>query len=194
MLINPSTPVNYRDVVAFVQTQKRVNESSLAVDLWIDGKDAAAFIKRLREDKIIGSAYIKKTSITPGHILYYDVITNNKKPQSSPWWQLWGHKLETGFLFTRFLLRAFKNRLTGKKDPLDVVGNATKAAATELKLDYILGIDYQLDGSRHYRVELKENVDGNKAEDLVSRLRNDQTLKSYEISRSKSLLKFSPTA
>lgn len=194
MLVNPPTPVNYRDVVAFVRTQKRVNEVSMAYDLWIEQKEASANIKKLQADRILGSTYIEKTYTVPWHILYYDVIANNKKPRSSPWWQLWRYKLETGFLYTRFIFRTFKDRLAGKKDPLDVVDDATKAVAKELKLDYRLGIDYQSDGKRYYTVEIKEGVDDKQIEELTSRLRTEPTLKSFEISRSKNLLKFLPTA
>lgn len=193
MLINSPTPISYSDIIAFVKTKKQVNEGDLEWHLWIERREAAAIIKRLQTDRIIGPAYIQKIPPIPGHIIDYDVITNNQKPQSSPSWQLWGYKLETAILFTRFLWLTLKNRVAGKKNSLDMVVDATHAVATELKVDYRIGIDQQLNGREYHTIELREPIDDKLSEELLLRLRHDLTLKGFKINRSKNLLEFYPS-
>jgi len=194
MLVNTPTPISYRDAIAFVKTKKRVNSSSLEWDLWLERKQVPAIIKRLQVEHIIGPAYIDKDDGAPGGQIYYDVVANNKKPQSSPWWQIWGYRLETGILFTGFLWLTLKNRIAGKKHPLDIVADTTYTVARELKVDYRIGVDQQRDGREYQTIEFREPIDDKLSEEMLTRLREELTPKGFEIKRSKNLLEFYPSA
>lgn len=194
MLVNTPTPISYPEAVAFVKTKKRVNSSSLEWDLWLERKQVPAIIKRLQAEHIIGPAYIDKDDGAPGGQIYYDVIANNDKVHTAPWWQLWEYKLETGILFTRFLWLAIKNRIAGKKHPLDIVADTTYTVARELKVDYRIGVDQQRDSREYQTIELREPVDDMLSEEMLTRLREELTPKGFEINRSKNLLEFFPSA